>query len=54
MTENEKKQAAKAAQKAYHKAWRSKNKERVKTYNENYWIRKITKLQEAEKESGKN
>lgn len=34
---------AKEMQKAYHKAWRDKNKEKIKKYNKQYWERKILK-----------
>ena len=41
---------ANEAKKAYYKLWRSRNKERIKAYNERYWQKRAEK---AEKE-GKN
>lgn len=32
--------AAKEARRAYHKAWRAKNKDRVREYNANYWAKR--------------
>ena len=32
------------ARRAYHRQWRAKNRERVKKYNSDYWIRKASQL----------
>ncbi|MGI6695949.1 MAG: hypothetical protein ACOX6O_06910 [Christensenellales bacterium] len=42
---------ARKARNAYLRAWRARNRDRVKAYNENYWRRKAAKL---ERESSKN
>lgn len=39
MTEMERVQA-KQAQRAYNNAWRKKNRDRVREYNQNYWLKR--------------
>lgn len=39
---------AKAARREYLRAWRASNKDRVKVYNAEYWMRKANKAQQAE------
>ena len=34
------KKQAREARNAYARAWRARNRDKVKTYNESYWIRK--------------
>ena len=36
-------EAARAERRAYYKAWREKNKERVKKHNATYWQKKAAK-----------
>lgn len=43
---SKKKITAREAQRAYLNAWRAKNKDKVKQYNERYWQRKAEKMQE--------
>ena len=40
MTNKELEQLGKEAQRDYHRQWRAKNKDKVKQYNKNYWIKK--------------
>lgn len=42
------KQEIHAAQRAYYKEWRAKNKGKVKQYNQNYWSKKAQKNRAAE------
>ena len=46
-----KKQEINAAQRAYYKEWRAKNKDKVKQYNNNYWSKKAQKNRAAESNS---
>ena len=39
---------AKAARREYLRAWRAANKDRVKVYNAEYWMRKANKAKQAE------
>lgn len=39
MTELEK-ERAKEARRAYHNAWREKHRDRVREYNQNYWLKR--------------
>ena len=48
MTEQEKQQIRKA-QRVYMKAWRAKNKDKVRANNQRYWLRRFQ--QEAGKEA---
>ena len=36
-----------SASREYQRQWRSENKDRVKTYNRNYWIKRALKQQQA-------
>ena len=36
---------------AYQRAWRAKNREKVKEYNRRYWLRFVEKQQQRESES---
>lgn len=36
------------ARKDYLKAWRKRNKDKVRQYNENYWQRRAEKMQKGE------
>lgn len=38
----------KEAQKIYLKQWREKNKEKIKKYNQNYWLKKAQELANSE------
>ena len=38
---------ARAARNAYARAWRARNRDKVKQYNQNYWIKKAAKNAEA-------
>lgn len=40
------------ARRAYQKAWRSKNRDKIKQYNAEYWKRRAAKLQESEESEG--
>lgn len=40
---NENTNLVKEEKKKYYKDWRSKNKDKVKIYNDNYWRRRIEK-----------
>ena len=40
MTEKSIENLIKEAQKIYLKQWREKNKEKIKKYNQNYWLKK--------------
>lgn len=42
-----------AAQRAYYKEWRAKNKNKVKKYNENFWAKKAQKNRATENSSEK-
>ena len=44
MNENEIKQAAKMARRAYLKTWRDKNKDKTKATNQKHWIKKAKML----------
>lgn len=44
---------AKEARRAYQKAWRAANKDRVKTYNAEYWKRKAEQTQQDSKQEEK-
>jgi len=44
---------AKAAQKAYLKEWRRKNPDKVRSYNLNYWTKKVLRGL-SDPENGKN
>ena len=35
----------KEAQRAYKKAWRAKNKDKIKAANERYWLKKAQRVQ---------
>ena len=37
---------------AYQRAWRARNRERVREYNRRYWLRVAEKLEQGEKEGG--
>lgn len=39
---------------AYQKQWRAKNRDRVRSYNERYWINKAEKLKSKEEEETEN
>lgn len=39
---------AKAARREYLRAWRAANKDRVKVYNAEYWMRKANKAKQSE------
>ena len=38
-----------AAQRAYYKEWRAKNKDKVKQHNQNFWSKKAQQLQDGQK-----
>ena len=42
--------AARAAKRAYQKAWRAKNPDKVRASNERYWIRRAEREAAAQKE----
>lgn len=44
-------QAAREVRNAYVREWRAKNRDKVKTYNRNYWAKKAA--QKAERKDGK-
>lgn len=41
----------KAARAAYAREWRKKNPEKVKKYNENYWLKKAKEMEETPNEA---
>ena len=43
--------AAKAAQAAYKRAWRQRNKDNVKAQNQRYWEKKAAQAREAQTEA---
>ena len=43
--------SANEAKNAYLRAWRAKNREKVKEYNRRYWLRFVEKQQQRESES---
>lgn len=45
---------AKNLRREYLKEWRAKNKDKVKEYNQRYWLKKAAELQEKQKESEAN
>lgn len=45
MTNNQNTSRAIEARRAYYKRWRAANKERVRAYNEAYWLRKGEQLE---------
>ena len=45
---DDKKNAAIEARRAYQKAWRAKNRDKVRKYNEQYWLRVVERLNEEE------
>lgn len=45
---------AKAAQRAYAKAWRAKNRDKIRAANQRYWLRKAEQLESKEGEAAKN
>jgi len=49
MTDTERKEAARQARNAYHKAWRAKNKDKVKETNARYWEKKAELLMSENK-----
>ena len=44
---------ARAARNAYARAWRAKNRDKVKQYNQNYWTKKAAKDGEAAAAEGR-
>lgn len=48
MIDSQKENTAKELQRQYLKEWRSKNRDRVKIYNERYWQKKARRKEEAE------
>ena len=42
------------ARREYYKAWRAKNKDKVKQYNAAYWIRRAARAAEASAEEVSN
>lgn len=46
-------EAALAAQREYMKAWRSRNKDKVRTYNKTYWQR-VAERERAAAQEGRN
>lgn len=46
--DSQKENTAKELQRQYLKEWRSKNRDRVKIYNERYWQKKARRKEEAE------
>jgi len=42
--------AVKAEKRAYHKAWRDANKDKVRAKNERYWLKKATQKLAAQEE----
>lgn len=48
MTEKSIENLIKEAQKIYLKQWREKNKEKIKKYNQNYWLKKAQELANSE------
>lgn len=49
-----KENVAKEISKAYQREWRAKNKDKVKEYNQRYWLKKAAELQEKQKECEAN
>lgn len=49
MSDAERKEAARQARNAYHRAWRAKNKDKVKANNDRYWEKKAEQLQAENK-----
>lgn len=45
MTNNQNTSRAIEARRAYYRAWRAANKERVKQYNEAYWQRRAERME---------
>jgi hypothetical protein len=45
-------EAERAARRAYQREWRAANKERIQTYNKNFWAKKAAKTAK-EAENGK-
>lgn len=41
------------ARRAYHREWRAKNKEKIREYNQRFWIKKAQELQ-REQEAGRS
>lgn len=48
MIDSQRENTAKELQRQYLKEWRSKNRDRVKIYNERYWQKKARRKEEAE------
>lgn len=48
------KNVANEMRKAYQKEWRAKNKDKVKEYNQRYWLKKAAELQKEQKECESN
>ena len=40
------------AKRAYQRAWRARNRDRVREYNKRYWVKVAEKLEQGEKEGG--
>ncbi len=51
---NELSEQAKAAQRAYYKEWRAKNKDRVREKNRRYWEKRAAKVAEGGENETKN
>ena len=49
-----KKMTAREINRIYQKEWRAKNKEKVKEYNQRYWLKKAAELQKEQKECEAN
>ncbi len=45
MSNTQKQITADEARRAYYRAWRAANKEKIKLYNEKYWERKAERLE---------
>ena len=47
MNENKLKEAAKEARRQYGREWRKKNPEKVREYNDRYWLKKAAAVAEV-------
>jgi hypothetical protein len=47
LTEEQQKKAAIEAKRAYQREWRKRNKDKVREYNERFWIKKGAELANA-------
>lgn len=51
MREKDIQELARIARREYHRAWRAKNKEKIKATNARYWAKKATQLLRSEEQS---